>query len=291
MKPPVFAYAAPDTVDEAIDLLASEDGAMVLAGGQSLLPTMNFRLAQPTKLIDLQRIKALKGISVESDRIVVRAMVRHREFELDDGVHRVNPLVRETMRHVAHVPIRNRGTVVGSLCHADAAAEMPCLLVLLGGRVVAQGAKGRREIAAEDFFRFHMTTSRDPHEIVTEAHFPVLPRHTGWCFQEFTRRHGDFAIAGVGALITVEADGSCREARLAACGVAAKPIRLGKAEAALKAGRLTAETIAAAARAARDHVEAADDLNATAGYRRRLLATLVERTVKTAMRRAGEKAL
>src|SRR5258708_35819337 len=148
MKPPLFAYRAPRTLDEAVTMLAGDAEAAVLAGGQSLVPAMNFRLAAPSVLVDIQHVAELKGISIEDGRIVVKAMTRHRELELDEAVRRANPLIAEVMEHVAHVPIRNRGTVVGSLCHADAAAEMPMLLVLLDGSVVAQGRAGRREIAA-----------------------------------------------------------------------------------------------------------------------------------------------
>lgn len=286
MKPARFVYAAPTRLDEAVAILARDPNALVLAGGQSLLPTLNFRLAAPSVLVDLQHIPALRGIDVHDDRIVIRAMVRHREFELDDAVHRRNPLIRETLAHVAHVPIRNRGTVVGSLCHADAAAEMPCLLLLLGGHVVLAGpADRRRVVAAEDFFRFHMTTARAPDEIALEAHFPTLSPTSGWAFQEVTRRHGDYALAGVGTLITLDAQGTCSDVRLAACGIAARPTRLHKAEARLKGTRLDRAAIAAAAAAARDHVETADDINATADLRRQLLAALVGRTVRAAIAR------
>src|SRR5579872_2619998 len=220
MKPPVFEYRAPQLLGDAIAALAGNEDAMVLAGGQSLLPAMNFRLARPSLLIDLQHVDGLKGITIERDRIVVKAMVRHRELELDGRVREANPLIAETMAHVAHIPIRHRGTVVGSLCHADAAAEMPMLLVLLGGSVVAQGPGGRRTIGADDFFKFHLTTSRQRDEIVVEAHFPVLPRDAGFAFDEFTRRHGDYAVAGVGTTLRLGAGGKVIDIRLAACGIA-----------------------------------------------------------------------
>src|SRR5437667_11012855 len=174
MKPSIFAYKAPTTVEEAVHLLASEADAVVLAGGQTLLPAMNFRAANPSLLVDIQHIPSLRGIDINDDGIVVKAMTRHREFELDANVLRLNPLIAETMQHVAHVPIRNRGTVVGSLCHADPSAEMPLILVLLGGSVIAQGPSRIREIAAEVFFRSFLTTARRRNEIIVEAHFPVL---------------------------------------------------------------------------------------------------------------------
>jgi carbon-monoxide dehydrogenase medium subunit len=284
MKPPLFEYSAPRTLPEAISILANDPSAMVLAGGQSLIPAMNFRLATPSHLVDIQHVADLKGIAVENGHIVVKAMTRHRELELDDAVFRANPLIRETIAHVAHVPIRNRGTVVGSLCHADAAAELPLLLVLSGGTVVAEGPAGRREIAARDFFTFHMTTSRLPGEIIVEAHFPVLPQGAGSAFEEFTRRHGDYAIAAVGAI--VRRNGGKAEVSLAAGGISSRPMALTAAEAILNGSDLSAGKISEAAEAAKNAVTAPDDMHATIGYRRSLLAALVRRTVSKALARA-----
>lgn len=290
MKPSVFDYASPTTLDEAVALLAGHDGAMILAGGQSLLPSMNFRLAAPSLLIDLKRIEALRGIVVADGEIRVRAMARHRELELDAAAHRANPLIRAVMAHVAHVPIRNRGTVVGSLCHADAAAEMPLVLTLLDGTVVARSAAGERVIPAADFFLFHMTTSRAAEEIVVEARFPALAAGAGWAFNEFTRRHGDYAIAAVGAVVRLGPDGRASEVRLAACGVSSRPVRLAAAEAALVGTSLDAAELEAAGQAAEGAVTAADDMHATAAYRRHLLATLVKRTVAEAAARSSGRA-
>jgi carbon-monoxide dehydrogenase medium subunit len=286
MKPALFEYSAPKTVREAVALLSADPGAMVLAGGQSLVPAMNLRLASPTRLVDIQHVAGLSGISIEPDKIVVRAMTRHRELELSDAVYRANPIIREAMAHVAHIPIRNRGTVVGSLCHADAAAEMPMVLVLTGGSVVAEGPAGRRIIPADDFFQFHMTTSRTPGELIVEAHFPVLPTGAGAAFGEFTRRHGDYAIAAVGAIVAFAEDGRANRVALAACGVASRPIRLGKAEAVLAGSRLGPDDLAAAGEAAKEAVTAADDMHATTSYRRRVVATLVRRMVEKAAQRA-----
>jgi CO/xanthine dehydrogenase FAD-binding subunit len=291
MKPPLFAYRAPRTLDEAVTMLASDDDAAVLAGGQSLVPAMNFRLAAPSVLVDIQHVPELKGISIADGRIVVKAMTRHRELELDEAVRRANPLIAEVMEHVAHVPIRNRGTVVGSLCHADAAAELPMLLVLLGGSVVARGPAGRREISAADFFQFHLTTSRRRDEIIVEARFPVLAPDAGWAFDEMTRRHGDFAIVGVGAVVRLDAAGKATEVRLAACGIAARPVPLTAAENLLVGSVLAASDLAAAAAAAAQAVTAPDDMHATAAYRRRVAATLVRRMVAKAAARARERAM
>src|SRR5262245_35073374 len=286
MKPTLFEYDAPKTVGEAVALLAGDPGAMVLAGGQSLVPAMNLRLANPTRLVDIQHVAGLSGIAVDNDKIVVKAMARHRELELSDAAYRAHPIIREAMAHVAHIPIRNRGTVVGSLCHADAAAEMPMVLVLTGGSVVAEGPAGRRTISADDFFQFHMTTSRQPGELIVEAHFPALPNGAGAAFGEFTRRHGDYAIAAVGAIVTKAADGRATRVALAACGIAARPIRLGAAEAVLTGSRLGPQDLAAAGEAAEDAVTAPDDMHATTSYRRRVIATLVRRMVEKAAQRA-----
>src|SRR5216684_5059203 len=220
MKPSIFGYKAPVTIEDAISILASDADAVVLAGGQTLLPAMNFRAANPSLLVDIQHVEGLRGIDVDVGGIVVKAMTRHREFEVDADVQRVNPLIAEVMQHVAHIPIRHRGTVVGSLCHADPSAEMPLLLVLLGGSVMAQGPSGRREISAEDFFRSFLTTARSQDEIIVEARFPVLPSGAGWAFDEVTRRHGDYAIVGVGCVLARDGEGRASGVRLAACGIA-----------------------------------------------------------------------
>jgi CO/xanthine dehydrogenase FAD-binding subunit len=286
MKPSLFGYHAPKTLQDAINILARDVDAAVLAGGQSLLPAMNFRVANPSTLVDIQHIEDLHGIVVDEKRIVVRAMTRHRELELHPDVQRVNPLIAEAMQHVAHVPIRNRGTVVGSLCHADPSAEMPLILVLLGGSVIAQGSSGRREIAAADFFQSFLTTARRQDEIVVEAHFPVLPAGTGWAFDEVTRRHGDFALVGVGCVLNLDAQGRAKNLRLAACGISDRPVRLKDAEAVLNGTTLTKTDLGAAVAASAAAVTTGDDITTSASYRRRALAALIERMVTKAASRA-----
>jgi carbon-monoxide dehydrogenase medium subunit len=287
MKPPLFEYDAPGTIGEAIALLQSDPGAMLLAGGQSLVPAMNFRLASPSRLVDIQHIAELAGITVAENHVVVRAMVRHRELELDAVAYRAQPLLRAALAHVAHIPIRNRGTIVGSLCHADAAAEMPVVLLLTGGSVVAEGPSGTREIGAENFFQFHMTTSRRQDEVVVEARFPALPRGAGYAFEEFTRRHGDYAIAAVGAIILRDARGGAAQVLLGACGVSSRPVRLRAAEERLTGSGLSDADIHAAAETAKAIVTAPDDMHATQDYRRHLLAALVGRAVRRAVSRAN----
>jgi CO/xanthine dehydrogenase FAD-binding subunit len=289
MKPPLFDYRAPRTLDEAIKYLASDDDAMILAGGQSLIPAMNFRLARPSLLVDIQHVEGFKGIVVENGEIRIRAMTRHRELELDPDVWRANPLVAETLQHVAHVPIRNRGTVVGSLCHADPSAELPLLFVLLDGTLVAQGSDGTRHIPAEYFFHSFLTTARQANEIVVEARLPVLTSGAGSAFDEVTRRHGGYALVGVGCVLEIDGDGHARSVRLAACGIADRPVRLKAAENALAGTRLAMADLDAAVHASADVVTVSDDMNISASYRRRVLAGLIRRMVQTAAARAQRR--
>ena len=286
MKPPLFRYEAPRTLRDAVAVLASDPDAMVLAGGQSLVPAMNFRVATPSLLVDIQHVEGLKGIAIEGDTIVIKAMTRHRELELDPEVRRVNPLIAETMQHVAHVPIRNRGTVVGSLCHADPSAEMPLLFVLLDGTLVATSPVGTRHIAAADFFQSFLTTSRRQDEIVVEARLPVLPVGAGFAFDEVTRRHGDFALVGIGCVLSLDGSGRVQNIRLAACGISDRPVRLKAAEAALNGSLIAAGDLAAAARASADAVTQTDDMNTSMSYRRRVLSGLIQRLVPIAASRA-----
>jgi CO/xanthine dehydrogenase FAD-binding subunit len=282
MKPALFDYRAPRTLDEAIGFLAGDADAMVLAGGQSLVPAMNFRAASPSLLVDIQHIAALKGVVVADGEIRIKAMTRHRELELDAEVRRANPLIAETMQHVAHIPIRNRGTVVGSLCHADPAAELPLLFVLLDGTLVAQGPAGTRDIPAGRFFKSFLTTARRQDEIVIEARLPVLPAGAGWAFDEVTRRHGDFALVGLGCVLQFDDEGRAAGVRLAVCGIADRPLRLTAAEKLLNGTRLAAMDVDDAVRASAGAVTMADDMNTTASFRRRVLGGLICRLVARA---------
>ena len=203
MKPSIFEYSAPRDLNEVVSILNDNSEARVLAGGQSLVPSMNFRLASPSHLIDLKNINSLSELIVEDGIIKVGALVRHSTLEHDQRIKEINPLINEAIKYVAHIPIRNRGTTVGSICHADAAAEMPLVLLMTDGYVLAQGPNGERKIKAEDFFEFHMTTSLNQNEVVTEAVFGKLPENSGYSFKEFARRHGDYAIAAVSVIIVL----------------------------------------------------------------------------------------
>ncbi len=286
MKPPLFEYVKPETVAEALGYIEEDDGTMIVAGGQSLIPAMNMRLANPPRLVDIQNLPGLDNLSVIDGVISVGAMVRHRDMELSDEVYAANPIFREALAHVAHVPVRHRGTVVGSLCHADAAAEMPMLLVLTGGEVVAQGQSGTRTIPASEFFTFHMTTARQPNEIITEVRFAALPEDAGCAFEEFIRRHGDFALSAVGTIINVGSGGLVEQISIAACGISSTPVRLSEAEDILRGSGLSDADLDAAASATFAAVTGDDDLHATKAYRQHLTATLLRKSVKRAAARA-----
>ena len=279
MKPPLFDYVTPESVEEAVAARAAEVDSVLLAGGQSLLATLNFRIANPALLIDISRIPSLRGIDVNDSEIIVRAMVRQREVELSEVVHQANPLVREVLQNVAHTVVRNRGTVAGSIAHADAAAELPAMLLAVEGSVDVQGPGRKRSIAAGDLFQFHLTTSLADDEMIIAVRIPVLPPATGWSYMEFARRHGDYALAGICALVTLDGDGRCTKARLSACGIASTAVRLASAEEELTGDMLDETAIARAAKAARDAVTAVDDSQASTVYRRHLVDTLTRRTL------------
>lgn len=282
VKPPLFDYLVARSSDEAIRLLSEHPGAMILAGGQSLIPAMNFRLASPSALIDISRIPDLRSIDIVDGNVRVGAAVKHRDLEQSDEAFAANPLMRTALHYVAHVPIRNRGTTVGSLCHADAAAEMPMILLLSEGWVTAAGTGGQRQIPAADFFEFHMTTTREADEMIVSATFPALPSGAGYAFAEYARRKGDYAVAAVGAVLERDPHGKVTAARLAACGVASRPVRLSEVEALLVGTRLSDDDIASAGEAAKEAVTAPDDANATTAYRKHLLASLTRRVIREA---------
>ena len=285
MKPAPFEFVGARTVDEAVQARAESDYNVVLAGGQSLIPAMNFRLVQPEVVIDLSRVSELRGLQVGDTSIRVGAMVTQRQAELDAGVAAANPLLTETLGHVAHSVIRSRGTVVGSIAHADAAAELPALLTALDGDVTAVSIRGSRSIPAGELFDFHLTTTLAEDEIITEVRIPTLRAGDGYAFEEFARRHGDFAQAGVCVVLGFN-NGTCDRAAISGCGIASRPVRLTEAENALVGGTVGTDDIARAQEAARDYVTAEDDMTTTRAYRRHLLAGLVGRAVGTATARA-----
>lgn len=285
MKPAPFEFVAARTVDEAVQARAGSDYSVVLAGGQSLIPAMNFRLVQPDAVIDLSRVSELRRLEVNGTSVTVGAMVTQRQAELDAGVAAAHPLLVETLGHVAHSVIRSRGTVVGSIAHADAAAELPALLTALDGEVTAASVRGSRSVPASELFDFHLTTTLAEDEIITEARIPTLRAGDGYAFEEFARRHGDFAQAGV-CVVLGFSNGSCDRAAISGCGIASRPVRLTEAENALVGGTVGSADITRAQEAARDYVTTEDDMTTSQAYRKHLLAGLVGRAVGTASARA-----
>ena len=268
-------------------LLARYGGdAKPLAGGQSLVPLLNFRLARPAALIDLNRIPALSGIREVNGHVVFGAMTRQRAVEFSPIVAQRLPLLTEATRWVGHLPIRSRGTIGGSIAHADPSAEYPAVLTALGGTVIARGPRGERELASTELFETYLTTTLGPDELLTEVRLPVMPAGAGWAFEEFARRHGDFAIVGVAAAVWRES--GRWTARLATAGVGPVPVRLdGAAEIIARDGVGEAVVTAAAARAA-ELVHPDGDLHASAAYRRNLTRVLTERALRKAIARANQ---
>lgn len=287
MKPAPFEYHRPGSVEEALELLTRHGWeAKLLAGGQSLIPAMNFRLAQPGVLIDLNNIPGLDGIRADG-ALRLGAMVRQHAAERSQEVARLAPLVAEALPHVAHPQIRNRGTIGGSLAHADPAAELPAVMVALGATFSLQSPTGTREVRAEDFYTGLFGTALEPEEMLVEIEVPATPPRTGWAFQEVSRRHGDFALAGIAVQAAVDEQGRCTAPRIVLFGVGDAPVQAREAAALLEGELPTPEAIRAAAEAAatRD-VDPPADIHASADYRRSLVEVLVRRTLPKALERA-----
>ena len=293
MKPPPFAYAAPDTLEEAVGLLTehAETEPRVLAGGQSLIPLMNFRLAKPGYLVDLRNVAGLSGIRRDGDVLVIGAMTRLAEVERSPEVAVAAPLVTEAVGLVAHAPVRNSGTVGGSLAHADPAAELPAVALALDAELVALGPGGTRVIPAAEFFTGPYSTALAADEILTEIRLPVWPG--GHAFTEFSRVHANFAVVAVAALVELDGDGDgdgdgdqIRRVALALAGVAPTPVRATAAERALAGAPADAGTIRAAADAAATGLSPAGDLHASPETRRGLARTYLRRGIELAVTRA-----
>jgi carbon-monoxide dehydrogenase medium subunit len=289
MKPARFDYYRPESLDEGLTLL-TELGpeAKALAGGQSLVPAMNFRLARPAALVDLNRINGLAGIEETADGgIRIGAMTRQRAVERSARVAQRAPLLAEAMPWIAHPQIRNRGTVGGSLAHADPAAELPAVMLALEARLVVRSRRAERMVPAAEFFTGILSTALGPDELLIAIELPAPVAGSGTAFVEVARRHGDYALVGVAARIELDPDGTCREARIALLSVADTPVLATQANRAL-AGRIPdATAIDDAARAAAQEIDPASDLHASAAYRRHLAAVLAGRALRLAARRAG----
>lgn len=292
MKPAPFAYEAPESLPAALDLLARHgDEAKILAGGQSLIPVLNFRLSQPARLIDLNRIAGLSEIRRGADGgLSIGAMTRQRAVERSALVAEVAPLLAEAVPWIAHPQIRNRGTIGGSLAHADPAAELPALAVALDARFRLAKSGGERWVAARDFYTGLFATLMEPDELLVEIAIPPAAPRTGFAFLEIARRHGDYAQVGLAASVTLEEDGRCRAARLVFLSVGDRPIEA-RAAAALLAGQaFTSETIAACAAAVNAEINPFSDVHATAEFKRHLAQVLARRAVASAAERAGKAA-
>jgi aerobic carbon-monoxide dehydrogenase medium subunit len=283
VKPPPFDYAAPASLEEALGLLAGSDAAKVLAGGQSLIPLLNLRLAAPELLVDLRRVPGLDGIERSGAELIVGATVRQRRAERDPTVREAAPLLAEALRHVGHPQIRSRGTIGGSVAHADPAAELPAVLVALDGRVIARGPRGERDIAAADFFLGFLTTALFEDEILLAIALPAAPPRTGAACVEVAQRAGDYAACGAVAQLTLDGDGAVAGARVGLIGMTDRPVRARAVEDALEAG----EGIATAARHAADGVDPVDDRRVPAAYRTHLARVVTRRALERARSQAA----
>jgi aerobic carbon-monoxide dehydrogenase medium subunit len=282
MKLPPFEYACPTTIAEAVALLASHDGeAKVLAGGQSLVPMLAFRIASASLLVDLRKLSKLREIKISQDGVKLGAMVRWREILDDAQLRTAHPLLITAVEHVAHYQIRNRGTVGGSIAHADPAAEMPGIVVTCEAKIAAVGKAGARIIEAANFFRGPLVTALNPEEIITEIRLPPWPANRRFGFQEFARRRGDFAMAGA-ALFYDEAGRKAKNAHVGVIGVADRPLRLAAVEQALNGSTINEATIAKAEAAASASVDPVDDIHASGAYRKALIGVMVERALRAA---------
>jgi carbon-monoxide dehydrogenase medium subunit len=282
MKPAPFNYQAPATLREAIDLLASDPEATVIAGGQSLMPVLALRLAAPSMLVDLRRVPGLGNIAVGESGVRLGARVRWRDIEDDQRLRVAHPLLREAIAHVAHYQVRNRGTVGGSLAHADPAAELPGIAVTCDAEITLVGAAGTRTIPAGEFFTGPLSTLRRRDEIITKLKLPFWPADRRWAFREFAQRQGDFALAGIALFYDEDKDGRVRDAHVGVIGACNRPQRLTEVETMLNGHPIDDELIRQAAATAAQTVDPPEDLHAGAAYRRALAATLVERGLRAA---------
>ena len=293
MKPAPFEYHAPDSIEEVLFLLHnSGSDTKLLAGGQSLVPAMNFRVVQPSVLIDLNRVPELGYIREDGECLRIGAMTRERQLEFDASVAKQTPLLHEAAPHIAHPQIRNRGTIGGSIVNADPADELPVLMLASRARLKARNASGERWIDAKDFFVGMFTTALEPYEILVEIEIPFMPPRTGWSFLEVAPRAGDYAMMGVAALVTLDADDKCKEATLVYLNAGDGPVDSKEAVQLLRGESLSDELINSAAQMASDkEINPFGNIHASVEYQRHLANVLTRKALKTAVQRAGEKTL
>jgi CO/xanthine dehydrogenase FAD-binding subunit len=290
MKLPPFSYEAPETVSQAVELLAEHlDQASVLAGGQSLIPLMAMRLAHPAVLIDINGVAGLSGVSATDGWVTIGAMTREYAAEESGTVAGAVPLLAAALPLIGHEAIRSRGTIGGSLAHADPAAELPAVALALDAELVVRGQSGMRVIPAADWFEGYLTTSRRPDELLVEVRFPAAVPGTGISFQEVARRHGDFAMVGLAVSLTLS-DGAISDARLAFAGLSDVPVRASGAEDLLTGESPSAELFDEAARRATEDIDPPADLHGSSDYRRKVAAALVRRGLRAAAaQQSGER--
>lgn len=286
MKPPPFEYHVAGSIEEAVALLAQYgEDAKVLAGGQSLVPLLALRLARPEHVIDINRVEALASVS-DPGGLRLGALVRQRVIERSAAVAAASPLLPTAVRFIGHAAIRNRGTIGGSIVHADPAAELPAVLLALDGQVEATSQRGIRRVGASEFFSGYLMTALEPDELLTAVQFQPWAVGAGWSFQEFSRRSGDFAIAGAAAVLRLDGNGVIADVRIALSGVSDTPVRAAKAEAALAGQAPSEEAWTAGSADAVAGLEPPSDLHGSAAYRRYLAAALIQRALREAHRRA-----
>ncbi len=291
MKSPTFAYERPQSLAEALALLAQKGAdARPLAGGQSLIPMLALRLARPSVLVDLGRVEGLDELTLQDGVLVIGAMVRQRQLERNALVAEHLPLLVAATKVVGHPAIRNRGTLGGSLAHADPSAEYPAVALALDAEFVIQGPRGERVIPAQEFFLGPFTTALATDELLTSIRFPIPPTHSGWGMAEVARRHSDFALAGAVALLARADDGTCARAAIALFGVATRPLRATQAEQALVGRPFTTETFREVATLATESIdEPLSDVHGSAAYRRQLVPVVVRRALEEAAQRAAAR--
>jgi aerobic carbon-monoxide dehydrogenase medium subunit len=288
MKPPRFLYCDPETIEDAVALKAEYgDDSLVLAGGQSLMPILNMRLASPSALIDINGITDLQQVRLTADEtgadvLEIGAGVRQAALERDERVRASVPLLARAIPYIGHVENRHRGTVGGSIAHADSAAELPCVAVALDAVIVVRGPAGERRIPAADFFEGFLTNALAPDELVVAVRFPVTPPAAGTAFVEVARREGDFALAAAGAVVELGADGRFGRVGIGVAGIASTPVRATAVEEALTGAAVAADAVAEAAALIAGTVTTGDDLHASSAYRRHLAVTVVQRAVLAA---------
>ena len=291
MKPAPFEYHAPDSLDEALFILHNSTGdAKILAGGQSLVPAMNFRVVQPSVLIDLNRVPELGYVREDNEQLRIGAMTRERHLEFDLPIVKRAPLLHEAAPHIAHPQIRNRGTIGGSIVNADPAAELPVLMLASRARLKARNASAERWIDARDFFVGMFTTALEPDEILVEIEVPFMPPRTGWSFLEVAPRAGDYAMMGVAVLVTLDESGTCQAAKLVYLNAGDGPVDAQEAAQLLQGEALSEELIDSAAEAASGtEISPFGNIHASVEYQRHLAKVLTKRALKIAIQRAAEE--